>query len=83
MITAAPAGDLPAGTGTALELPETGYVLYVATHTHTPMPPLPLPGADGAFEGKPRPGVTTKDLRLAECVERLFEEARYGEVRST
>jgi len=51
---------------------EAGYVLHVSTHTHTPLPPL---GAEGAaFEGKPRPGVTYKDLKLAERIEAIVTD---------
>lgn len=75
MITAAPVADQP-NLG-VVESPEAGYLLFIATHTHTPMPPLE-PGV--TFEGKPKPGVTTKDLRLAERVERLFEENGEGKV---
>lgn len=49
-------------------------MLYVATHTHTPMPPLGT-----QMEGRPAPGVTGKDLALAERVEGAFEAARSGE----
>lgn len=48
-------------------------MLYIATHTHTPMPPL----QEGVvFNGKPRPGVTGKDLQLAVKVEAAFEVGR-------
>lgn len=55
--------------------PAPGYVLHLATHTHTPLPPLPLDSAGApaiVFEGKPRPGVTGKDLRFADAVEKLW-----------
>ncbi|WOO77369.1 uncharacterized protein LOC62_01G000956 [Vanrija pseudolonga] len=81
-ITIAPLADLPLGMREHVDdadvdgAPAPGYVLHLATHTHTPLPPLPL-DSDGAapaivFEGKPRPGVTGKDLRLADAVEKLW-----------
>ncbi|KAL1412894.1 hypothetical protein Q8F55_000643 [Vanrija albida] len=57
-----------------------GYVLHLATHTHTPLPPLTLDSAGHpaiTFDGKPRPGVTGKDLNLADRIEKLWQ-ARTG-----
>ncbi|TXT13538.1 hypothetical protein VHUM_00905 [Vanrija humicola] len=76
----APLADLPPAMRDHLDThetePEPGYVIHVATHTHTPLPPLPLDSDGGApaieFEGKPRPGVTGKDLRLADAIEKLW-----------
>ncbi|KLT45551.1 hypothetical protein CC85DRAFT_240566 [Cutaneotrichosporon oleaginosum] len=65
LLLAAPASDLPPDV-VALTTGE-GYVLHIATHTHTPMPPLGV-----QMEGKPAPGVTGKDIALAERVERAF-----------
>jgi hypothetical protein len=55
-----PSDDLP------LSL-DTGYLLELSTHTHTPLPPVGQPKETG----KPRPGVTTKDVRLAEEIEEI------------
>lgn len=66
-----------AADGTSPDL-AAGYVLCLRTHTHTPMAPLGA-AADGiVFDGKPRPGVTAKDLRLAERVEALWREVGGG-----
>jgi hypothetical protein len=73
-LTVAPFNDLPSSIRQIITVAEAeaGYVLHVSTHTHTPLPPLGVEGA--AFEGKPRPGVTYKDLRLAERMEALVGE---------
>ncbi|BEJ14963.1 hypothetical protein CspHIS471_0407300 [Cutaneotrichosporon sp. HIS471] len=68
VLLAAPASDLPPDV--AELAPNAGYVLYIATHTHTPMPPMGV-----QMEGKPSPGVTGKDLALAEWVERAFGDS--------
>jgi hypothetical protein len=68
-LTVAPFADLPSAMREIVETEEAGYVLHVSMHTHTPMPPL---GAE--FEGKPAPGVTHKDLKLAERIEALAGE---------
>ena len=55
------------------ELPlsaETGYILHLSTHTHTPLPPIGTP----KDAGKMRPGVTQKDLNLAERLEAVYNE---------
>lgn len=70
-LTIAPFADLPSSMRDIITVKreEAGYVLHVSTHTHTPLPPL---GAEGAaFEGTPRPGVTYKDLKLAERIEAM------------
>ncbi|GMK53843.1 hypothetical protein CspeluHIS016_0104290 [Cutaneotrichosporon spelunceum] len=71
LLLAAPASDLPPGVAELADAPD-GYVLYVATHTHTPMPPLGL-----QMEGKPAPGVTGKDVAFAERVERAARHSHY------
>lgn len=73
-MTIAPMSDLPPSMSAIVANPDSaGYVLHVSTHTHTPLPPL---GAEGVvFDGKPRPGVTYKDLKLAERIEALIAEA--------
>ena len=54
-------------TSPDLEAGGAGYVLEVATHTHTPLPP------GGMTKGpKMRPGVTTKDIRLASKIEESY-----------
>ncbi|GFZ45258.1 hypothetical protein JCM24511_02984 [Saitozyma sp. JCM 24511] len=83
-ITISPASDYRP-TSTSLSTPNNtrGYVLEISTHTHTPMPPLPS-HSDGLAQSsannatKMRPGVTGKDLRLAERLEEAFGKARAG-----
>ncbi|KAK1925696.1 hypothetical protein DB88DRAFT_509352 [Papiliotrema laurentii] len=50
---------------------EAGYVLELSTHTHTPLPPIGTP----KDAGRMRPGVTQKDLNLAQKVEEVYKEA--------
>jgi hypothetical protein len=73
-------GDGSAGT---IAPERSGYVVQVETHTHTPTAPMPpRKGDDSAHAykvaypsgGQMRPGVTTKDLRLAEAVEEVHRE---------
>ncbi|WVQ83008.1 hypothetical protein IAT38_005146 [Cryptococcus sp. DSM 104549] len=52
-----------------------GYVVELSTHTHTPLPPYPEPTKGGT---KMRPGVTGKDLKLAEKTEEVYGEVRGG-----
>lgn len=62
--------------------PTSGYILELSTHTHTPLPPIrtqsqpqPLGSAsNGGATTKMRPGVTGKDLKLAERIEEVFQE---------
>jgi len=64
-------------TASALSPPEeAGYVVEFSTHTHTPLPPLQstLPKDAKSM----RPGVTGKDLKLAEKVEKVFREVGGG-----
>ncbi|KAK8858553.1 hypothetical protein IAR55_002782 [Kwoniella newhampshirensis] len=58
----------------SLPLSTRSYVVELATHTHTPLPPYPLPTKGD----KMRPGVTGKDLKLAERIESVWEETTCG-----
>ncbi|OXG83254.1 hypothetical protein C349_03098 [Cryptococcus neoformans var. grubii Br795] len=49
---------------------QTGYIVEISTHTHTPLPPYPLPSKGS----KMRPGVTGKDIKLAQKVEEVYGE---------
>lgn len=49
---------------------QTDYIVELSTHTHTPLPPYPLP----AKGNKMRPGVTGKDIKLAQKVEEVYGE---------
>ncbi|WVQ65741.1 uncharacterized protein L199_003919 [Kwoniella botswanensis] len=53
-----------------------GYIIEISTHTHTPLPPYPLPTKNPAH--KMRPGVTGKDIRLAERLEEAWEGVMGG-----
>ncbi|WWC96142.1 hypothetical protein V866_003009 [Kwoniella sp. B9012] len=53
-----------------------GYLIEISTHTHTPLPPYPLPTKNPAH--KMRPGVTGKDIRLAERLEEAWEGVMGG-----
>ncbi|KAK6908152.1 hypothetical protein L486_07529 [Kwoniella mangroviensis CBS 10435] len=55
---------------------DNGYVIEISTHTHTPLPPYPLPTKNPAH--KMRPGVTSKDIRLAERLEEVWEGVMGG-----
>ncbi|WVQ72867.1 hypothetical protein IAR50_002428 [Cryptococcus sp. DSM 104548] len=48
---------------------QTDYIVELSTHTHTPLPPYPQPTKGGK---KMRPGVTGKDVALAEKVEEIY-----------
>ncbi|WWD04907.1 hypothetical protein V865_002978 [Kwoniella europaea PYCC6329] len=53
-----------------------GYIIEISSHTHTPLPPYPLPAKNLAQ--KMRPGVTGKDIRLAERLEEAWEGVMGG-----
>ncbi|ORY31358.1 hypothetical protein BCR39DRAFT_453448, partial [Naematelia encephala] len=60
-------------SSTALETPSRSqktYILEITTYTHTPMPPKL--GTENNEQGIIRPGVTGKDIRLAERFEEVF-----------
>ncbi|WVR06309.1 hypothetical protein IAU60_003339 [Kwoniella sp. DSM 27419] len=59
----------------SLQRPTTGYVVEISTHTHTPLPPFPAPTKGG---DKMQPGVTGKDLRLAERLELAWLQVKSG-----
>ncbi|ODN95271.1 hypothetical protein L198_04661 [Cryptococcus wingfieldii CBS 7118] len=50
---------------------QSDYIIELSTHTHTPLPPYPQPTKGGA---KMSPGVTSKDVALAERVEGIYEQ---------
>jgi hypothetical protein len=66
------------------------YILEISTHTHTPLPPLkeiippalvPIGLAEAGQTVQKRemkPGVTGKDLKLAEVVEDCYERLLRG-----
>nr|ODN79196.1 hypothetical protein L203_06001 [Cryptococcus depauperatus CBS 7841] len=47
----------------------SNYTLTLSTHTHTPLPPYPLPKGSCI-----QPGVTTKDVQLAERIEQVYRK---------
>jgi len=51
----------------------TGYVVAVSTHTHTPLPPIKYPKTADGIQDVMRPGVTGKDLRLADALEEVYQ----------
>ncbi|ORX40121.1 hypothetical protein BD324DRAFT_616407 [Kockovaella imperatae] len=56
----------------AVDLPsDTEHVLEITTYTHTPLPESRADDNATGGRRKPQPGVTGKDLRLAEEIERL------------
>ena len=70
-------------THTALQRPDaaTGYVIEISSHTHTPLPTLKskveaaqTTTIGQSVETKPAPGVTGKDLKLAERLEAAYED---------
>ncbi|WVW84712.1 hypothetical protein I302_106747 [Kwoniella bestiolae CBS 10118] len=52
------------------------YIIEISTHTHTPLPPYPTPTKNQTH--KMRPGVTGKDIRLAERLEHAWEGVMGG-----
>lgn len=47
--------------------------MEISTHTHTPMP------VQVGDKGQMRPGVTTKDIKLAEGIEGLYSGTKEGD----
>ncbi|WWC88670.1 uncharacterized protein L201_003583 [Kwoniella dendrophila CBS 6074] len=60
----------------SLESTVNGYIVEISTHTHTPLPPYPIPTKNHPH--KIRPGVTGKDINLAESLEKAWEEVMGG-----
>ncbi|WRT67739.1 uncharacterized protein IL334_004711 [Kwoniella shivajii] len=52
-----------------------GYIVEISTHTHTPLPPYPKSTKDAI---KMRPGITAKDIRLAEKLEESWKAIMGG-----
>ncbi|KAL7423120.1 hypothetical protein Q5752_002419 [Cryptotrichosporon argae] len=78
-ILVAPSSDVPRATSVLTAALTSSYVLHVSTHTHTPMPFSPYTDSSGRrleFDGKPRPGVTGKDLQLAARLEAIWDRLR-------
>ena len=63
----------------ALSLPiwedKTDHIIEITMHTHTPLPETKTAGDDR----EPGPGVTGKDLKLAERIESIWEEIQAAE----
>lgn len=70
VLNISPASDWTPSADLSLSA-EAGYVLELSTHTHTPLPPIGTP----KDAGRMRPGVTQKDLNLAQKVEEVYKEA--------
>ncbi|WWC62596.1 uncharacterized protein I303_105193 [Kwoniella dejecticola CBS 10117] len=72
-----------------------GYIVEISTHTHTPLPPYPTPtptptaptgtkdktGKSHSDSTKIRPGITRKDIKLAEWLESAWKEVMRGRER--
>nr|XP_031864173.1 uncharacterized protein CI109_000085 [Kwoniella shandongensis]KAA5531245.1 hypothetical protein CI109_000085 [Kwoniella shandongensis] len=73
-ILISPSSDYKPILPSSSPLSDRTYVVELSTHTHTPLPPYPLTTKGG----KMKPGVTGKDVKLAERVEGVFEEVTGG-----
>ncbi|WWC70788.1 uncharacterized protein I206_104740 [Kwoniella pini CBS 10737] len=72
-----PSSDyIPSSTSLDISTQKIGYIVEISTHTHTPLPPYPISTKDKSQ--KMRPGITGKDIKLAERLEKAWKEVMGG-----